>query len=267
MRKTSKIAVAFILFLLVFTTIFNFFILPLPPDRAFRWDSPAPMVRRFDRNLSAYLRGDPTIPQNVILGPSYASTLDRFGGFHNLAAAGGSQSEYFAIAKRYIRPQDRIYCFVTVYDCLYPFQKPRDILFDSTLRRRSLVFREIAMLPFFGTRTNPNIKNGITRTEYEVAVLRARMAALQGQIHITNLKDLATLRPNTVFVLSPLRPVPNAYDLEELQTRFKNELLSAGFDVIDVSNSLSYNDFFDLYHPTQKGNYLLQLTLLASLRH
>jgi len=191
-------------------------------------------------------------PQTVLVGPSYAAILDNFSGISNLAFGSARPLEIERLISTLSSNDIILYAFGPQYFQSHDLPS-REFPF-STLVRRELFLR-------FVLSGSSIMGSPVANREEYFDNMLSFIASLPDETLLSTAKECRNLHdrfPNVRFVLFPIIPNPPS---DARMTRLRDLLIDAELPVIDLTGTLSRDDFSDIWHANTSGRRKLQVML------
>lgn len=228
-------------------------------------------------------------PQNIIIGSCYAANIGSFDNFLNLGIAGSHPKDHIIIMKSYIHSSDQIFYFISFRDVIQRDMPARPICKNRAMRR-ILIFKEFfhdliltgktprrsrcdnfserepiykLLCESTNSQSLPLLRRSETYLDMNI-LLGNRNTCSHPLIDVAHLRKMHTLFPNTIFVVSPMLPISHT-ESETLMAKqinccvrvledFRNALLKSGLPVIDISDCVPADLFYDFVHFDKKAH-------------
>jgi hypothetical protein len=249
MRELLKIGLWFSIFILVFVLIPLVTTLADPtltlPKNDWAWH-----LADFNRRIVAYKTNRE--PKTVIIGASYTEYLGESEKFVNLGMTGTKISEHIEVLKA-VRPTDKPVYLFSARELIYRKVPARPVICDPVSRCNYIAKAIIRPSP------QPVDIRAADLRKQQISFLNSRTLKAKD---LEPLHQMYALRPDTVFVLSPILIDCDAVD--EVHSNFENILADSGLPFINLSRSVPNDQFIDILHVEEGRRGSIIELLLAS---
>jgi len=291
MRKSSKIAVAYLLIVSLILALCQLLILNIPlksvPETTWLF-----RLADLEQRLHRYRFSSSPIP--VVVGTSYASQLGEFADVKNVAVRSSNLKDHENLI-HLCRAEDTILYLCTIRESVIRDEKPHDFIAKRWVRKQ-IILKQL-LLTIFGALEPDSASSarifhpsdpeysvlcdslGIDdlstfHTEYLLWQIRS-IAHTPNPVDVAAFARLCETFPNMIIVLHPalpLREVPNTGDfarqinaVAHYQTQWESQMQQSGLPVYNLSSTIAAQHFVDLNHLTEGGQSILKQQLLALL--
>jgi hypothetical protein len=248
----------------------------------------------FDEELSAYRASNPAIPQTVIVGPSYAAGLGHIEYIYNLGLGTTSFEEHKEIINRYVRPHDFVLYLVTMREAFPREQIVRSEIFSRPARLSALLKMRMRRILNLAQYLEPEEVRNVTAVE-ALMVERAtglelvppllnhivagfyRWGSIEEEVSIQPLEQIYDDHPKVLFVLAPTIKISRVTADSEIgvminryirnRQQFMELIAMSNLPVLDLSNALPKEMFYDFVHTKPSGKEIIRRRLLMAALH